>query len=197
MVYFQKFQEDPLVKKIVNLLTKNGKKSKSEKILAKIFFFIQSNYPGQVLHIFYLAIYNCQSFVGLRVKPKGKKYRRFTIIKDSFIPYFITSDKSQMLAIRLLLLVGKRKDSFLNVWENLSQELLEASLSRGETLDNRYKTHDLSSLNRRYYKYRWIRKVPVDSDSLLGGADRVGSIYFSEKRKDILRLKKIHDKIFF
>ena len=41
MLYFQQFQEDALVKKIVNLLTKNGKKSKSEKILTKIFFFIQ------------------------------------------------------------------------------------------------------------------------------------------------------------
>jgi len=197
MIHFQQFQEDPLVKKVVNLLTKSGKKSKSEKILTKIFFFIQSNYPGQVLRIFYLSIYNCQSFVGLRIKSKGKKYRRSTNVKDSFIPYFIKADKSQTLAIRSILSAGKRGNAFLNVWENLSQELLDASLSKGEALDRRYKTHNLSNLNRRYYSYRWSRRVPIDSDSLFlsGGADKVSSINFSEKRKDILRLKKKH-KIF-
>lgn len=199
MSHFQQFQEDPLIKKIVNLLTKSGKKSKSEKILIKIFFFIQSNYPGQTLRIFYLSIYNLQLFIGLRVKCKGKKYRRSINIKDSFIPYFIKSTKSQTLAIRSILTIGKQRKLFLNIWENLSQELLDASLIKGETLGHRYRIHSLSSLNRRYYRYRWRRKVPVDSDSLLllKGMDRVGPKILSEKRKDILRLKKTHDKRFF
>ncbi|CAL8412644.1 unnamed protein product [Dictyota dichotoma] len=197
MNQFDQFQEDPLVRKIVNLLTKNGKKSKSEKILIKIFFFIQANYPGQVLRIFYLAIYNSQLFVGIRLKSKGKKYRRSTGSKDSFVPYFIKSNKSQTLAIRSILGVGKQGNSFLNVWENLSQELLDASLIKGETLYHRYNVHNLSGLNRRYYRYRWNRKVPIDLDSLLLLEDKVGFRFFSEKRKDILRLKKIHDMCFF
>nr|YP_011008080.1 ribosomal protein S7 [Dictyotopsis propagulifera]WBP69946.1 ribosomal protein S7 [Dictyotopsis propagulifera] len=154
------FKLDPLIKKVVNLLMKDGKKSKSEKILYKIFFSIQNNFPGEVLNIFYLAVFNTQLLINVRSKLKGKKHRRFKN-KEFFVPYFVSTEQSQTLAIRAIFLETKKiAASFdLSIWDKLAQELVNTALFNSDLLNKRYKFHILSNLNKRYYRFRWKRKL--------------------------------------
>lgn len=162
------FRNDPLVVKMVNLLMKNGKKSKAEKILDRVFGLLDEAYPGQAINIFYSAVSNVQTLVGVREKPKGKRSRRSLTTKETFVPYFMTDSKSQAMAIRLIFLSVKSSKTTLPLWERLGQELLEVSLKRSDLTSMRSQLRETCDLNRRFYRFCWRRKFPVDPDSLSG-----------------------------
>nr|YP_011008394.1 ribosomal protein S7 [Syringoderma abyssicola]WBP70365.1 ribosomal protein S7 [Syringoderma abyssicola] len=191
------FETDPLVAKMINLLMRDGKKSKAENILRQSFFFLHHNYPGQALNIFYLAVFYTQALIGIRLKPRGKKSRRIVNIEDSYIPHFISSARSQTLGIRALFIAGRKRSMSRPLWENLSQEFLEAALNRGEVVESRYRIHDLAKTNKRFFRYRWERKVPVDPDNILSQefldiASNSNKSKVVEQRSEIKNLAKTH-----
>lgn len=160
------FREDPLVKKFINLLTKSGKKSKSEKIINRVFFFLQNKYPGEVLNIFYLSVFNTQLLVNIRKRPRGKKYRRSAGLKEAVLPYFIDLDRSQTLALRSIFLYANKKHPSLNIYKRLSQELVKVASQKGDSILKRHDIHSLATINRRQYRYRWVRNIVQISDNL-------------------------------
>ena len=74
-IYSLRFKSDPLVTKMINLLMRHGKRSKAEKVLSKALQALDKEYPGQALHIFYLAIIAVKQDIAVRLKPKPKKRR--------------------------------------------------------------------------------------------------------------------------
>lgn len=160
------FLKDPLIQKMVNLLTRDGKKSKAEKIFRKLFLSLEKGFPGQGLEIFYLAVFNTQALVGNQIKPRGKKYRKTLSGKESFVPYFFYQQRSQTLAIRSLVQTGKAGLAFKPLYQNLSHEILQASLKQGDVIAGKYSLYTQASINRRYYRYRWTRILPKNSDHL-------------------------------
>ena len=50
---FLGIKSDPLVEKMINLLMRDGKRSKAEQVLNKVFQVLDERYPGRALHIFY------------------------------------------------------------------------------------------------------------------------------------------------
>lgn len=161
------FLDDPLVKKMVNLLIRDGKKSKAEKLFRKLFLFIQKAFPGQALQIFYLAVFNTQTLVGNRVKPRGKKYRKAFSGKDSFVPHFFSHQRSQTLAIRSLVVAGRKRLTPKPLYENLSYEIIQAALQKSEIVSNKYIVYTQAGLNRRFYRFRWKRSFPGDTGQTL------------------------------
>lgn len=156
------FENDPLVKKICNLLMRHGKKTKAEFILKKLFVNLHSNYPGQSLEILYLAVFNLQNFGDIRVKLQNKKFRRFNSIKSSGTPHFLSLRQSQNACIRAIFLLSIKSSLNKFVYQNLSQEIVFAATNKSELLLKRFNNHNLARLNRRYYKYRWERKFYVN-----------------------------------
>lgn len=151
------FKLDPLISKMVNLLMKEGKKEKAEKILYKIFYFLEENYPGEALNILYLSVFNTQTFIGVRLKAKGKKFRRKIKVKDIFTPYFLLDTRSQYLAIRALFISGQNRSLTRPLWENLSEEFLEAAFYRGNIVEKHYDIHKIANNNKRRYSRLWVR----------------------------------------
>ncbi len=159
------FLEDPLARKMINLLIRDGKKSKAEKLFGRLFLFIQKAFPGQALQIFYLAVFNTQILVGNRIKPRGKKYRRASLGKESFIPYFFTYQRSQSLAIRSLVVAGRQRLSSNSkpLHENLAREIISAASQKGDIVSSKYGVYTQAGLNRRFYRFRWKRSFPIDT----------------------------------
>lgn len=153
------FLDDPLVKKMINLLIRDGKKSKAESLFCKVFLHLQKAFPGQALQIFYLAVFNTQILVGNRTKPRGKKYRRAVSVKESFVPYFFSHSRSQTLSIRSLVVAGRSRVSSKPLHENLSYEIIQAALKRGDVVSNKYGVYARAGLNRRFYRFRWKRSI--------------------------------------
>ena len=156
------FENDPLVKKICNLLMRHGKKTKAEFILRQLFINLHNNYPGQSLEILYLAVFNLQNFGDIRFKPQNKKFRRLNSIKNSGIPRFISFKRSQNMCIRSIFLLSLKSNLNKFLYQNLSQEIIFAATNSGELLLKRFNNHNLTRLNRRYYKYKWKRKFPLN-----------------------------------
>ncbi len=159
------FKTDPLISKMINLLMREGKKEKAEKFLHKIFCFIEENYPGEALNIFYLAVFHTQLSIGVRLKAQGKKYRRNINIKNIFTPYFLSDTRGQTLAIRSLFISGKNRSLSRPLWQNLSEEFLEAAFNKGNVVEKRYETHKIAKNSRRLYPSLWIRKYNENSSN--------------------------------
>nr|WBP70260.1 ribosomal protein S7 [Scytosiphon lomentaria] len=148
--YGLRIKSDPLVKKMINLLMKDGKRSKAEKVLFKSFQALDKDYPGQSINIFYLAIIAVKQDIAIRVKPKPKK-RRTTQSFNVYLPRVISPLRGLSLGIRSILKSSKERsqESFTPLWESLSQELLKASQDKGDVVAKRYSVSKLAASNRR------------------------------------------------
>ena len=149
-VHLNRIKSDPLVTKMINLLMRHGKRSKAEKILFKALQALDKVYPGQASHIFYLAIISVKQDIAVRIKPKPKKRRN----KQSFnvyLPRVISSTCGLSLGMRSILKTSRERSqlSLSPLWESLSQELLQASQSKGKVVEKRYKVNKLAISNKR------------------------------------------------
>nr|YP_009072537.1 ribosomal protein S7 [Petalonia fascia]AIQ78478.1 ribosomal protein S7 [Petalonia fascia] len=149
-VYGSKIKSDPLVKKMINLLMKDGKRSKAEKVLFNSFQALDKEFPGQSIHIFYLAIIAVKQDIAVRVKPKPKK-RKNNQSFDIYLPRVISPIRGLSLGIRSILKSSKDRSqqSFIPLWESLSQELLQASQNKGVVVTRRYSVSKLAASNKR------------------------------------------------
>jgi len=148
--YSLRIKSDPLVAKMINLLMRHGKRSKAEKVLSKALQALDKEYPGQALHIFYLAIIAVKQDIAVRLKPKPKK-RRNKQSYNVYLPRVISPICGISLGIRSILKSSRDRSqlSFSPFWESLSQELLEASQDKGEVVAKRYSVNKLAVSNKR------------------------------------------------
>nr|QWK44640.1 ribosomal protein S7 [Lessonia spicata] len=147
-IKFFGIKSDPLIKKMINLLMRNGKRSKAENVLNKALQSLDNDYPGRALHIFYLGILSVKQDIGVRLKPKAKTRRN----KQSFniyLPRIISPICGLNLGIRSLLKVSREQSITSPLWKNLSKELLKASQNKGEVVDKRYSLNKLAISNKR------------------------------------------------
>ncbi len=148
--YSLKFKSDPLVTKMINLLMCHGKRSKAEKVLFKALQALDKKYPGQALHIFYLAVIAVKQDIAVRLKPKPKK-RRNKQFYNVYLPRIISPACGLSLGIRSILKASRERSqaSFSPFWESLSQELLQASQDKGEVVAKRFRVNKLAISNKR------------------------------------------------
>nr|QWK44203.1 ribosomal protein S7 [Akkesiphycus lubricus] len=145
---FLGIKSDPLVKKMINLLMRNGKRSKAENVLNQAFQALDKDYPGRAIHIFYLGILAVRQDIGVRLKPKPKN-RRNRQSFNVYIPRVISPICGLNLGMRSLLKASRDRSSSSPFWENLSKELLQASQNRGEVVSKRYSLNKLAISNKR------------------------------------------------
>ncbi len=161
---FLSIKSDPLVKKMINLLMRNGKRSKAENVLKKVFQVLDHKYPGRALHIFYFAVFEARQDIGIRLKPKPKK-RRQASPYNVYLPYTITPIRGLNLGMRSLLKASRDGSPSRSFWENLSQELLQASQGKGEVVAKRYSLNKLADSNKRRVHLGVRRLFPLISES--------------------------------
>lgn len=150
-IYSVRFKSDPLITKMTNLLMRNGKRSKAEKVLFRALQVLDKKYPGQALHIFYLAIIASKQDIAVRIKPKSKKTRRNKQSYNVYLPRLISPFCGLNLGIRSILKASRERSkvSFSPLWDSLSQELLEASQDQGVVVSKRYSVNKLAVSNKR------------------------------------------------
>lgn len=56
-----------------------------------------------------VVVFNTQIFIGVRLKAKGKKFRRKVKVKDVFTPYFLLDTRSHVSAIRAFFVSGHNR----------------------------------------------------------------------------------------
>ena len=141
--------KDPVFKKMSNLMMREGKRTKSEKILNESILYLDKICPGEGLTIFYLAIYQCRHEVGLRIKPTPKKRRKKNQLPPVYIPYRINSMKKLTEGMRCLLKSARKEPNTLPFSVNLGKELLKASLNKGDSVSERFRINRIARENKR------------------------------------------------
>nr|QWK44908.1 ribosomal protein S7 [Pseudochorda nagaii] len=145
---FLGLKSDPLVKKMINLLMRNGKRSKAENVLNQALQALDKDYPGRAVHIFYLGILAVRQDIGIRLKPKPKN-RRNRQSFNVYIPRVISPMCGLNLGMRSLLKASRERSASNPFWENLSLELLQASQDKGGVVSKRYSLNKLAISNKR------------------------------------------------
>jgi len=141
-------KSDPLVKKMINLLMRDGKRSKAENVLDKAFQALDQKYPGRALHICDLGIFEAKRDVGIRLKPKPKT-RSDANSYSVYIPYMISPIRGLNLGMRAILNASRERSLSSPFWDNLSQEFIQASQGRGEVIAKKYILNRLAGSNKR------------------------------------------------
>nr|YP_011008324.1 ribosomal protein S7 [Scytothamnus australis]WBP70295.1 ribosomal protein S7 [Scytothamnus australis] len=158
------FGTDPLFRKMVNLLMRNGKRAKAEKVLYKAFDILDREYPGRALHIFYFGVFEARRDVGIRMKPKPKK-RRQANSYNVYVPFSISPSRGLSLGMRALLKASLVSSPSQPLWETLSRELLQASQRKGDVVAERFSLNKLANSNRRRVHLGFRRHFPVINKS--------------------------------
>ncbi|CAM9118091.1 unnamed protein product [Choristocarpus tenellus] len=142
----------PCLIKIRNLLIRDGKKSKADRLLVSTFSFLEKSYPGESRSIFYRAISNVQPIVGVRLKER--RGRKKTSNKVSYLPYSISAARSQNIGIRSLIKASRRHSSKL-YYINLAEEFILASQFKGQAIKIKLHIHELAKKNSDFSHFRW------------------------------------------
>nr|YP_011008359.1 ribosomal protein S7 [Sporochnus bolleanus]WBP70330.1 ribosomal protein S7 [Sporochnus bolleanus] len=148
---------------MINLLMRNGKRSKAENVLKKAFQMLDQDYPGRALHIFYFAVFEARRDIGIRLKPKPKK-RRKTNPYNVYLPHTLSPHQGLNLGMRALLIASREGSSSRPLWENLSHEFLKASQGKGDVVAKRYSSNKLADSNKRRVHLGFRRLSPRVQD---------------------------------
>lgn len=148
-----KKRQTEIRKKIINHLTKNGKKHTAEKILNKSIKTIQKSSNKLSKEIVQLAlIYSLPTFKIHKILNKQK--RRGQQIKE--IPAFISNKHSRTsLSIKYILNVV-RKNKSISFYMKLKNELLTGAQNKNNSITMKDQLQKSVLLNRRFLTYfRW------------------------------------------
>jgi len=135
-----------MVSRLINKIMKDGKKSKSEKIVYGALDMIEERESQAPLTVLGQAIRNATP--QLQVKSRrigGATYQ---------VPVEVRPERSLALAIRWLV-ASTRARQGKSMIEKLAAELSDASKGQGATVKKRDDTHRMAEANRAFAHYRW------------------------------------------
>jgi small subunit ribosomal protein S7 len=122
--------KDVVVTKVINGLTRDGKKSVAESAFYRALDSIQKKTNGNPLEIFHQALGNVRPVVEVR------------------------SARAQALAIRWLVNAANSR-SERRIEDRLANELLDAMNNRGVAVKKKEDTHRMAEANKAFAHFRW------------------------------------------
>ncbi|MGX7588959.1 hypothetical protein ACWNYO_00045 [Candidatus Vidania fulgoroideorum] len=135
-----KFYNCEKINKIINIMMKNGKKRKSEKIFYKCMSYIRKTYKKNPYEIFCQCIKNSIPMTILKKKKIGGT--RFNI------PVKLSISKGIFYALKNIILVTKKKQG--KFYENLGKEIYDTYRGNSLSVKIRDDIHKLSEANRAF-----------------------------------------------
>lgn len=142
-----------LKNKIVSALMKSGKKKTGEKILIKFLKLLQKSTDKDFKVILQSAIINSTSTFKLNEQSIKKGKRR----AKKYTPSFIISDSLRIVTtLKLIKKVSAKNRSSSYFYQSLMTEILAASASKGQSVDQKNELQKQILINKRYLsKFRW------------------------------------------
>lgn len=141
-------EQKQLIKKLVNLNMKEGKRTRVRAIVYQTFHRL-SRTEGDVIKLMVDAVENIKPICKVeKVRVAGKIYD---------VPGIVARDRQQTLAIRWILEAAfKRRINYrISLEKCLFDEILDAYRKRGIARKKRENLHGLASANRSFAHFRW------------------------------------------
>ena len=137
---------DVVVSKMVNCMTRHGKKSVAEAALYAAIERVGEKSGGNGLEIFRKALGNVKPMVEVRSRRVGGATYQ--------VPTEVPAARSQSLAIRWLIEAANQRTE-RTIGERLAAEFMEASQMRGIAMKKREDTHRMADANKAFAHFKW------------------------------------------
>ena len=138
--------KSPIIRKLINSLMYDGKKTIAEKIVYDAIDKIKSKSKDEPITIFNQAITNIKPTVEVRSRRVGGATYQ--------VPVEVKSKRSQALAIRWLIDASrKRKDKKMS--DKIFNEIYDAYQNRGSAIKKKEDTHKMAESNKAFAHFRW------------------------------------------
>lgn len=135
-----------LVTKLINNMMVDGKKGTSQHILYQAFDIIKEKTNKDPMEVLDAAMENIQP--ALEVKSRrvgGANYQ---------VPVEVRPERAQALALRWLINYSRLRGGH-SMYENLANEIIDASNGTGAAVKKREDTHRMAEANKAFAHYRW------------------------------------------
>lgn len=145
--------EEKIIQKLSNFIMQNGKKTKAQQIIKRVFFVLGEKTLSPPLQVISAALYN--------VKPVFELRKARISGSTQFIPAVLQLDKQENVAIRWIVQSAKEKKKKTNNSKDsafeffLAQEILDAFKLQGTARQKRDEIHKLAETNRTLAFQRW------------------------------------------
>lgn len=137
---------DIVITKMVNSMTRHGKKSVAETALYDALDFINKKLSTDPIDVFRKALSNVRPMVEVRSRRVGGATYQ--------VPTEVRAERSQSLAIRWLVSAANQRTE-RKISERLAAEIMDASQNRGIAIKKREDTHKMADANKAFAHFRW------------------------------------------
>jgi small subunit ribosomal protein S7 len=137
---------DVIITKMVNKLTKHGKKSIAEKAFYEALNAVQTKTGKGGVEVFHSALDNVRPIVEVRSRRVGGATYQ--------VPTEVRAERADSLAIRWLVSAADSR-SERKIKDRLAGELFDASEGRGIAVKKRDDTHRMADANKAFSHFRW------------------------------------------
>jgi len=147
----RKISPDPiynstLIAKFINVVMKDGKKSKAQKIVYSAMEEVKKKTKQDPLKQFEKAVENVRPLLETKSRRVGGATYQ--------VPVEVNEERSISLAIRWIVRYARERAG-KSMQEKLAAEIIDAVNKRGGAIKKREDTHKMAEANRAFAHYRW------------------------------------------
>ena len=135
-----------LVTKVINNVTKDGKKTVAERIFYGALEVIEERTGDDPVKVFKKAVENTKPMVEVKSRRVGGSTYQ--------VPMEVRPDRQQSLAIRWLISFARSRHE-KTMMLRLAGEFIDAASNRGGAVKKRDDTHRMAEANKAFAHYRW------------------------------------------
>ncbi len=136
----------PLVRRFINCMMWDGKKSVAEKIFYTSMDRIREKTNDDPLKVFKKAVENCKPLLEVKTRRVGGANYQ--------VPVEVNNNRRTSLSIRWLLSYARSRGG-KGMVEKLTGEILDASSNRGGAMKKKDDVHRMADANKAFAHYRW------------------------------------------
>jgi small subunit ribosomal protein S7 len=140
-----KFREKNITR-FINVLMRDGKKNTAERILYDAFELIAERADAEPVEVFKEAIETVRPAVEVRSRRVGGSTYQ--------VPMEVRPERQEALAMRWIIDAARARNEYTMI-ERLTNELLDASNSRGNAVRRKEDMHRMADANKAFAHYRW------------------------------------------
>jgi small subunit ribosomal protein S7 len=137
---------DKNIARLINKLTRDGRKSKAEGVLYGAFAIIEDRTKADPLVTFKKAIENIRPMLEVKSRRVGGATYQ--------VPVDVRPERKLSLALRWLVKHSRSRNEKSMV-EKLAAELMDAAAGRGGSVKKKEDTHKMAEANKAFAHYRW------------------------------------------
>ena len=135
-----------LVRRFINCMMWDGKKSVAEKIFYTSMDRIREKTNDDPLKVFKKAVENCKPLLEIKARRVGGANYQ--------VPVEVNNNRRTSLSIRWLLSYARNRGG-KGMVEKLTGEILDASSNRGGAMKKKDEIHRMAEANKAFAHYRW------------------------------------------